>query len=125
AAKPANAPPGSIEALTQPKPANAPSGSIEAEVGAKPANAPPGSAAPEPGTNTDSSPPLLVPERVGRRRGRRSECEPWRDVIQSQCDLGLSAQRIYQDLISEHSFTGAYYSVRRFVRQLAPPTELP
>ena len=25
----------------------------------------------------------------------------------------------------EHSFTGAYYSVRRFVRQLAPPSELP
>ena len=46
-------------------------------------------------------------------------------MIQAKCDLGLSAQRIYQDLITEHSFTGTYYSVRRFVRQLAPTTELP
>ena len=82
--------------LSQPpdaaKPANAPSGSIEAEAESKPANAPPGSAAPEPGVNTDLSPASLVPERVGRRRGRTSDCEPWRDVIQSKCDLGLSAR---------------------------------
>jgi transposase len=115
--------------LSQPrdaaKPANAPPGSIEAEAESKPANAPPGSAAPLPGTNTDLSPVPLVPERVGRRRGRRSECEPWRDVIQSKCDLGLSAQRIYQDLVTEHNFTGAYYSIRRFVRRLAPASQLP
>ena len=72
----------------------------------KPANAPPGSAAPELGANTELSSSPLVPERVGRHRGRRSECEPWRDLIQAKCDLGLSAQRIYQDLITEHSFTG-------------------
>ena len=115
--------------LSQPgdaaKPANAPPGSIEAEAESKPANAPPGSSAPEPGVNNDLSPPPLVPERVGRRHGRRSECEPWRNVIQAKCDLGLSAQRIYQDLVTEQSFTGAYYSVRRFVRRLAPATELP
>jgi transposase len=123
--KPANAPPGSIEAEAEPEPANAPPGSIEAEAESKPANAPPGSSAPEPGVNNDLSPPPLVPERVGRRHGRRSECEPWRNVIQAKCDLGLSAQRIYQDLVTEQSFTGAYYSVRRFVRRLAPATELP
>ena len=118
--------------LSQPpdaaKPANAPSGSIEAEAESKPANARyrrPGSAAPEPGVNTDLSPASLVPERVGRRRGRTSDCEPWRDVIQSKCDLGLSAQRIYQDLVIEHNFIGAYYSVRRFVRRLAPASHLP
>jgi transposase len=125
AAKPANAPSGSIAAEAESKPANAPSGSIEAEAEPKPANVPSGSATPEPGINTDLSPSPLVPERVGHRRGRRSECEPWRDVIQAKCDLGLSAQRIYQDLITEHSFTGAYYSVRRFVRYLAPRTQLP
>jgi transposase len=115
--------------LSQPrdaaKPANAPSGSIEAETESKPANAPPGSATPEPGVNTDLSPALLVPEGAGRRRGRTSDCEPWRDVIQSKCDLGLSAQRIYQDLVIEHNFTGAYYSVRRFVRRLVPASQLP
>ena len=46
-------------------------------------------------------------------------------MIQSKCDLGLSAQRIYQDLVTEHGFTGSYYSVRRFVRRLEPTRELP
>ncbi len=115
--------------LSQPreaaKPANAPSGSIAAEAEPKPANAPSGSAAADPATNTDPSPPPLVSEGFGRHRGRTSGCEPWRDVIQSKCDLGLSAQRIYQDLVIEHNFTGAYYSVRRFVRRLVPASQLP
>src|SRR5271166_6627222 len=102
--------------LSQPpdaaKPAIAPSGLIEAETEPKPAIAPSGSAACQPGTSTDLSPAPLVSERLGRRRGRRSECEPWRDVIQAKCDLGLSAQRVYQDLTTEHGFAGAYYSVR-------------
>ncbi len=67
----------------------------------------------------------MVSEGFGRHRGRTSGCEPWRDVIQSKCDLGLSAQRIYQDLVIEHNFTGAYYSVRRFVRRLVPASQLP
>jgi transposase len=113
------------EAKVTAKPANAPSGSIAAEAEPKPANAPSGSATPESAVNTDLSPPPLVSARVGRRRGRTSDCEPWRDLIRSKCDLGLSAQRIYQDLVIEHSFTGTYYSVRRFVHQLAPSTELP
>jgi transposase len=46
-------------------------------------------------------------------------------VIQSKCDQGLSAQRIYQDLTVEHAFAGSYYSVRRFVRRLDPTRELP
>ena len=40
-------------------------------------------------------------------------------------ELGLSAQRIYQDLVAEHGFTGSYYSVRRFVRSLEATQELP
>ena len=31
---------------------------------------------------------------------------------------GLSAQRIYQDLVEESGFTGSYQSVKRFVRRL-------
>ena len=46
-------------------------------------------------------------------------------MISAKCDLGLSRQRIYQDLITEHNFTGNYYSVRRFVRRLVPTSELP
>jgi transposase len=96
-----------------PKPAIAPSGSVGADAQPKPAIAPSGSPSPERGS------------RGACHRGRRSECEPWRDVISAKCDLGLSAQRIYQDLVTEHSFTGNYYSVRRFVRRLAPTSEFP
>jgi transposase len=34
-------------------------------------------------------------------------------------EAGLSAQRIYQDLFSEHGYSGTYYSVRRYVAGLA------
>jgi transposase len=91
----------------------------------KPANAPPGPVAPETATDPGIPPLRSTSGNAGRGHGRASECERWRDVIQSKCELGLSAQRIYQDLTTEHSFTGSYFSVRRFVRRLAPPRELP
>jgi transposase len=47
-----------------------------------------------------------------------SLCEPWRTVIVGKLELGLSAQRIYQDLVGEHGFAGKYPSVRRFVSRL-------
>jgi transposase len=54
-----------------------------------------------------------------------SQCEPFRAVIRAQMEQGLSAQRIYQDLVAEHGFTAKYPSVRRFVRQLGRSTALP
>lgn len=48
----------------------------------------------------------------------RSQCEPFREVIKAKLKLGLTAQRIYQDLVDEYYFGGSYYSVRRFVRRL-------
>jgi hypothetical protein len=58
--------------------------------------------------------------------GRRSEREQFRELIAGKLDQGLSAQRIDQDLVVEHSFAGSYYSVRRFVRRLSGgPTPLP
>src|SRR5262249_58547838 len=54
-----------------------------------------------------------------------SLCEPFRAVIQAKLDQGLTAQRIYQDLVTEYGFGGKYHSVRRFVRRLAPEQELP
>jgi transposase len=96
-----------------------------AKAAPKPANAPPGSVGPDAAMDRGVPPPALSSDTAGRGRGRASACEPWRDVIQSKCDLGLSAQRIYQDLIAEHHFTGTYYSIRRFVRRLVPARELP
>ena len=46
-----------------------------------------------------------------------SLCEPWRQVIMDKLAAGLSAQRIYQDLVTEHGFRGQYHSVRRIGRR--------
>jgi len=55
----------------------------------------------------------------------RSMCEPWRAVIVAKLELGLTAQRIYQDLVSDHRFTGPYNSVRRFIVHLGRSRALP
>ena len=51
-------------------------------------------------------------------RTRSSSCEPFREII----ELGLSRDRnavaIWQDLVTGHGFSGAYNTVKRFVRQL-------
>ena len=54
-----------------------------------------------------------------------SLCEPWRDVIVTKLEAGLTAQRIYQDLVGEHGFAGKYSSVRRFVQRLEHNQPLP
>jgi len=116
--KPATAPIGSQSQGDQSKPATAPIGSLTEGDNSKPATAPIGSGKesnPPPG-KTDS--PISPPNRA-------SGCEPWRAVIKAKIELGLSAQRIYQDLTTEHGFRGSYFSVRRFVRRLSARMELP
>jgi transposase len=56
--------------------------------------------------------------------GQASRCEPYRQTIVDLWQQGLSAQRIYQDLVGEHGFAGSYYSVRRFVGKLGGREEL-
>jgi transposase len=112
------------------KPANAPIGSGNVADGSKPANAPLGSGALEGDSNLADAPisrdtDQATSHRAPREVGRPSDCEPWRDRILEKLDLGLSAQRIYQDLVTEHGFGGSYFSVRRFVRRLGAHRELP
>lgn len=57
--------------------------------------------------------------------GSRSLCEPFREQIIEKLDQGLSAQRIFQDLVEDYGFTGKYHSVRRFVGRLRKATPLP
>jgi len=57
--------------------------------------------------------------------GSRSQCEPFREQIIQKLNQGLSAQRIFQDLVEEHGFTAKYHSVRRFVSRLRKATPLP
>ena len=85
----------------------------------KPANAP----IPGPGSSALVEPPIPPIESPGS--GRRSDCEPWREVIAAKRDQGLSARRIYQDLASEHSAPVSYDSVRRFMRRLGWARPLP
>jgi transposase len=87
--------------VAEANPAIAPTGS-EAVVGANPAISP-----------------------TGSKLGRVSHCEPFESVIQDGLEAGLSAQRIYQDLVSERKFAGGYDSVKRFVRQLEAANPLP
>ena len=50
--------------------------------------------------------------------GRKSQCEPLAEAILAKVEVGLSAQRIYQDLVEEKGFADSYESVKRFVRKL-------
>jgi len=88
--------------LAKSKPAKAPTGSEATGGPSKPAKAPTGYEVPG-----------------------RSVCERWREHIEQQLELGLSAKRIHQDLVAEHEFGGGYDSVKRFVRRLKETTPLP
>ncbi|MBL9166692.1 MAG: helix-turn-helix domain-containing protein [Verrucomicrobiales bacterium] len=87
----------------------------------KPAIPPPGSTPPtEPQAVEEvGSKPAMLPA------GRRSQCAAFRDTIVAKLELGLSAQRIYQDLVSEHQFAGGSDSVKRFVAKMGSQSPLP
>ena len=102
-----------------------------ARKGSNPAtNAPLGSEGPKPAINAPAGSVVVVAVEKERGpsdnvSGPNSQCEPFRQVIHAKLEQELSAQRIYQDLVSEHGFTGSYYSVRRFVRRLGSSHPLP
>jgi transposase len=118
-AKPAKAPPGSDAISTGPGAAPAGIGGVTPGTTADPkpaTEAPPGSPA------TDG---VVEAQPIPRPASQTSECEPFREVINGKLDKGLTARRIYQDLVSEHGFTAKYHSVRRFVRRLGQARPLP
>lgn len=57
--------------------------------------------------------------------GRKCECHPHRETIVAKLELGLTAQRIHQDLVAEHGYTHSYESVKRFVRKLGASRPVP
>ena len=57
--------------------------------------------------------------------GRQSLCVPLQEIIEAAIVAGLSAQRIYQDLVGGQGFVGSYHSVQRFVRQLRASAPIP
>jgi transposase len=50
--------------------------------------------------------------------GRPSLCAAHAGIILPKVELGLTAQRIYQDLRQETAFAGSYQSVKRYVQKL-------
>ncbi len=59
------------------------------------------------------------------RSEQASLCEPFRQIIETKLAAGLTAQRIFQDLVRDHGFAAKYHSVRRFVRRIDSGRPLP
>jgi transposase len=103
------------------KPAKVPTGSE----GSKPAKVPTGSETDLPDGFGDLPEPFGEESSNEEEDHSRSRCVPWRDVILEKLAQGLSAQRIFQDLLNDHDYGHGYDSVKRFVRQLKSSKELP
>jgi len=88
--------------------ANAPTGS---EVH-NPPNAPTGLAGDE------TLPAMSVSDASSIRPGPDSACAAYHEIIVGKLEVGLSAQRIWQDLRDEFGFAAKYPSVRRYVCRL-------
>jgi transposase len=64
-------------------------------------------------------------ERVYGSSGRPSKCEAHAQCIRAKFERGLTAQRIYQDLVAEVQFRGSYQAVKRFVQRLKAKSPIP
>ena len=79
----------------------------------------------KPAISTPGADPKPAISTPGTRAGRLSSCQPFKDQILEKLEQGLSAQRIHQDLVDEHDFSGSYQSVKRFVRKHKTANPLP
>ena len=66
----------------------------------------------------DQTPPPRPPAQT---KSTASTCEPHRAFIEAQLHFKRNYMAIYQDLVDEHGFTGAYNSVKRFCGGLCTP----
>ena len=62
---------------------------------------------------------------LGEPSARHSYCDQFRETIEAKRAAGLTAQRIYQDLVAEQSFARSYSTVQRYVRRLEHVQPLP
>jgi transposase len=65
---------------------------------------------------TDLILPISLPAAHSDRSA--SVSEPYRELIEQGLARGRNGKAIWQDLVSDHGFPGAYESVKRFVRKL-------
>jgi len=91
---------------------------LEIEHASNPAIPTAGSPASNPAIPTAGSGVSPPPKPAIPTTGRESQCKPFHEQVEHALEAGLTAQRIYQDLVVEHGFTGSYESVKRYVRRL-------
>jgi transposase len=85
-------------------------------------------ATPSPGIDSNEATPstgILATTPAAAVRANVSLCAAWKTQIDASLQQGLTAKRIHEDLVREHGFSGAYQSVKRFVRRLAEQTPVP
>ena len=85
----------------------------------------PGPETPNSGVSEDSTRSKPATNPTLGSSGPDSLSKPYHEVIAGKVQEGLSAQRIYQDLVAEHGFEGSYQSVKRYVRRHFGGSELP
>jgi len=69
-------------------------------------------------TTDPATEPAPVSSLLSKRTPSASACEPYREIIEIALARGRNAMAIWQDLVSQCGFAGAYTSVKRFVRGL-------
>ena len=61
---------------------------------------------------------LPISPSTGNQDRATSACEPFREWIDQGLRRGRNGKAIWQDLVSDHGFSGSYQTVKRFVRKL-------
>jgi len=69
-------------------------------------------------TTDPATEPVPVSATPPKRSPSASACEPYREIFEVALARGRNAMAIWQDLVSQCGFAGAYTSVKRFVRRL-------
>ena len=72
----------------------------------------------DPGTGGPGLVDIEISVASTKRTGPLSRCEPFRELIIERVNQGLTAQEIFQYLVSQKGFNARYYSVRRYVAKL-------
>lgn len=100
----------------RPKPAKVPTGA-ESPFSQNPPNCPPAPFRFPQDIKGEVTPSRIVMTNSAERLSR-SNAAPFHDLIAAKLATHLDAQRIFQDLKSEHDYPGSYDSVKRYIRQL-------
>jgi transposase len=69
-------------------------------------------------TDSGSASPLPATDPQPSRSPSASACEPFHELIEAALARGRNAMAIWQDLVDQSGFGGAYQSVRRYVHKL-------